>query len=307
MTRPTRENPAGRAYLDLQNRARRERRGTQELLTLYVVERWLARLSRSNRADDFILKGGMLLAAYGRRRPTVDADALARNMKGDESVVAARVAEIAGLPDPDDGVEFLPHTVTTRLIRDDSLYAGVRVTMEAKISTASVKLRLDINFGDPVTPDPRVIELPALRPGVEPVRVLGYPIETVLAEKLTTAVTLGPANTRIRDYIDIYTLTTTWELERKAVRQALVATAAFRGTILRPLSEVVSNLVGLRSGAYVAYRLNLGQHGAHLPGEFSEVVETVVAFSDPVLVEWPAVGSWDPTLRVWSKGARSRP
>ncbi|HEY0475651.1 MAG TPA: nucleotidyl transferase AbiEii/AbiGii toxin family protein [Kribbella sp.] len=275
------------------------------MLTLYVVERWLARLSRSNRADDFVLKGGMLLAAYGRRRPTVDADALARNMPRDESTVAARIAEIAAIADPDDGVEFLPGTVATRLIRDDSLYAGVRVTMEARISTASVKLRLDINFGDPVTPAPQVVELPALRPGVESVRVLGYPIETVLAEKLTTAVTLGPANTRIRDYIDIYTLTTTWKLEHVVVRKAVVATAAFRGTVLRPLSEVVSDLIDLRSPAYGAYRLNLGEHGLHLPGEFSEVVRTVVAFGDPVLIEQPAVGSWDPTLRLWSKMAGS--
>lgn len=83
----------GRAYLDLQNRARREGRGTQELLTPYVVERWLARLAGSRYAEDFVLKGGMLLAAFGRRRPTVDADTLARNIANDSAVVAAPVAE----------------------------------------------------------------------------------------------------------------------------------------------------------------------------------------------------------------------
>jgi hypothetical protein len=71
------------------------------------------------------------------------------------------------------------------------------------------------------------------------------------------------------------------------------------------LSEVVSDLIDLRSPAYGAYRLNLGEHGAHLPGEFSEVVGTVVAFGDPVLIAQPAVGSWDPTLRLWSKTAGS--
>jgi hypothetical protein len=60
MIRPTRGTAAGRAYLDLQNRARAERRGTQELLTLYVAERWLARLSLSPYVDQFVLKGGML-------------------------------------------------------------------------------------------------------------------------------------------------------------------------------------------------------------------------------------------------------
>ena len=149
MSRRTRESAAGRAYLDLQNQARRQKRGTQELLTMYIVERWLSRMSRSPYAEDFILKGGMLLASFGTRRPTVDADALARNMASDEETVARRVADIAAIEDPDDGVEFLPDTATTAVIRDDALYSGVRVTMTARLATAQVKLRLDINFGDP--------------------------------------------------------------------------------------------------------------------------------------------------------------
>lgn len=94
MSRPTRASSAGRAYLDLQNRARREKRGTQELLTMYVVERWLARLARSPYVEDIVLKGGMLLASFGTRRPTVDADALARNMASD--VITREALEFLG-------------------------------------------------------------------------------------------------------------------------------------------------------------------------------------------------------------------
>lgn len=75
--------------------------------------------------------------------------------------------------------------------------------MDSRIATAAVRFRLDVNFGDPVTPAPRMVELPSLRHDAAPVRVLGYPIETVLAEKLTTAILLGEANTRVRDYADI--------------------------------------------------------------------------------------------------------
>lgn len=235
MNRPTRETAPGRAYLDLQNRARRERRGTQELLTMYVIERWLARLSRSRYVTDFILKGGMLLAAFGTRRPTVDADALARNMPADQETVRQRVTEIASIDDPDDGVEFLTGTAATAVIRQDALYSGVRVTMTARIATAQIKLRLDINFGDPVTPGPQLIDLPALRPGTEAIRILGYPIETVLAEKLATAIELGPASTRVRDYADICVLAGGQTLSRAAMRAALDATAAFRGMTIRPL------------------------------------------------------------------------
>jgi hypothetical protein len=138
---------------------------------MYIVERWLSRMSRSPYAEDFILKGGMLLASFGTRRPTVDADAdaLARNMASDQETVARRVAEIAAIEDPDDGVEFLPGTATTAVIRDAVLYSGVRVTMTAQLATAQVKLRLDINFGDPVTPAPRTVGLPSLRPDAPPI------------------------------------------------------------------------------------------------------------------------------------------
>jgi hypothetical protein len=183
MTRPSRSDPAGRALLDLQNTARREHRVTGELMTMYVVERWLARLTRSPYADDFVLKGGLLLAGLGARRPTTDADALARNMAADEATVTARVVEIASIPLPEDGVEFDVSTVRVQQIRQESQYAGTRVRMWAAIATARIRLSLDLNFGDPVTPDPQRIELPSVRSGTEPVRVLGYPIETVLAEK----------------------------------------------------------------------------------------------------------------------------
>jgi Nucleotidyl transferase AbiEii toxin, Type IV TA system len=214
MKRPTRATAAGQAYLDLQNRARAEGRATQELLTLYVVERWLARLSMSPYADQFIMKGGMLLAAYDARRPTADLDALAHAVSNDQAAVMARVIEIAHqtLAD-DDGVEYRADTVSSRIIRDEALYSGVRIAMDCAIATAVVKFRLDVNFGDPVTPAPRHLSLPSLQPGMPPVRVLGYPIETVLAEKITTAIGLGPANTRVRDYADIYTLTRNWPVD----------------------------------------------------------------------------------------------
>lgn len=303
MNRPTRNTAAGRAYLDLQNRARRERRGTQELLTMYVVERWLARLSRSPYAADLILKGGMLLAAFGNRRPTVDVDALARNMAADQDAVARRVVEIAALADPDDGVEFLTDTVSTTVICDDALYSGVRVVMRVRIAAAQVKLRLDINFGDPVTPAPLMVELPALRPGVEPVHLLGYPVETVLAEKLATAIELGPANTRVRDYADIYVLTGAHVLDRSVVREALDATAAFRGTRMRSLSEAIGNLAVLRSTAYAAYCRNLGPNADGLPERFDQVVTTVVAFADSVINASGGGDRWNPRTRRWEEAA----
>jgi len=90
MTRPTRATSGGRAYLDLQNLARREKRSTQELLVLYVLERFLARLSIGEHREKFVLKGGMLLAALSARRPTVDADLLATHLSNETDEVLPR-------------------------------------------------------------------------------------------------------------------------------------------------------------------------------------------------------------------------
>jgi hypothetical protein len=301
--RPTRRSSAGRAYLDLQNLARREGRGTQVLLTMYVVERWLARLSQSTYADQVVLKGGMLLAAFGLRRATADADALMRGIAADEEAVLAAVVEIARHPIPEDGVEFRTETATARTIRDDGLYPGVRVAMVAGIATAAVRFRIDVNIGDPITPAPQTIDLPTLRSTDSPIPILGYPIETVLAEKIATAMSLGPANTRVRDYSDIFSLIRRYDIEHEAARAALLATTKFRGTTIAPLSSAIDDLVEVRQSSYSAYRTNLGPEGMRLPAKFAEVVAAVTTFADPLVEPESAETVWRADQQAWTRPA----
>jgi Nucleotidyl transferase AbiEii toxin, Type IV TA system len=300
MSRPTRAAAGGRAYLDLQNLARRDRRSTQELLVLYVLERFLARLAISRHREKFVLKGGMLLAALSARRPTVDADLLATHLSNETDEVLTRVVEITSTPmSPDDGVAFRSDTAKARIIREGDLYSGVRVTMTATVAEAAVKLQLDINFGDPVTPAPATITYPRLRDGLPPVQILGYPLATVLAEKLTTAIELGAGNSRIRDYADVWTLTGLHPLGAAGVRQALHTTAAHRGITLRPLRDVVADLASARAAAYTTYRRRLGQDAGQLPESLATVIDDVIAFADP-LVHDDAAKDWDPHLRTWT-------
>lgn len=241
----------------------------------------------------------MLLAALGGRRPTVDADTLARNLSADHASVTDRVAEIAALADPEDRVEFLLDTIKASTIRDDALYAGVRVVIAARLGTASVKLRLDINFGDPVTPDPQLVELPSIRPDSQPIQLLGYPIETVLAEKLATAIDLGAASTRVRDWADIYTVTGGHSVGFQTMREALRTTAQFRGTTLVPLATAIGRLIELRSPAYTVYRASLGASGQHLPDQFDDVVHAATVFSDPLVEDGGPERRWSPDERAW--------
>lgn len=265
---------------------------------MYVAERWLARLSASPYADDFVLKGGMLLAALGRRRPTVDADTLARNLAHDTDAVAQRVAEIAAIS-LDDGVEFHTDTVTTRAIRDEARYGGLRITMGAAMATARLKLQLDCNFGDPVTPSPRPVDIPTLHSGAPAIKVWGYPVETVIAEKFVTAIDLGEANTRVRDFADLHSLLTLHRLAYVVMHDAVTATSQFRGVTLDSPRSAFAHLVDERARTYTAYRSSLGSMGTRLPPDFGEVVELVERFGAP-LVQNTGAGSWDPVKCRWS-------
>jgi len=212
----------------------------------------------------------------------------------------ASLGDLDGVDDLGDGVEFLPETISTSVIRDSAAYSGVRVTMGARLATAQVKLRLDINFGDPVTPAPQTVAIPALRPGFDPIRVLGYPLETVLAEKLVTALELRQANTRVRDFVDIYLLTGTQAVNCGTLRQALNETAAFRSVQLTPLADATRSLGSVRASNYAAFRRGLGAVAAALLEQFSDTIAAAVAFIDPVIDGLDDEAEWDASSRRWT-------
>ena len=153
MTAPTRATPTGRAYLDLRAKARSDRRPVDELLQLYILESFLARLAESRFADQLVLKGGVLLAAFGERRPTRDIDLQAEALDNDAGNVRAVICEVAARS-LDDGVVFDVDGATAAVIRDEDAYSGVRVTMEAELATARPRFHVDVNVGDPITPAP---------------------------------------------------------------------------------------------------------------------------------------------------------
>ena len=123
MTAPSRATIAGQAYLDLRRKARQDRRPVDELIQLYVLEGFLARLAQTPFAERFVLKGGVLLAALGERRPTRDIDLQTNTTGGDTGTVLAAMRQIASTSLPD-GVMFDLETATAREIRDEDIYPG---------------------------------------------------------------------------------------------------------------------------------------------------------------------------------------
>ena len=164
MTAPSRATSAGRAYLDLRAKARGDRRPVDELLQLYILESFLARLAESRFADQLVLKGGVLLAAFGERRPTRDVDLQAEALDNDADNVRTVICELANLR-LDDGVAFDVDGATAAVIRDEDAYSGARVTMNAELATARPHVHVDVNVGDRITPAPQELHLPRLLGG----------------------------------------------------------------------------------------------------------------------------------------------
>lgn len=297
MSRVSRGTPEADAYLDLKSRAQREKRTTQELLQLYVLEAFLSRLAASEHRDRFVLKGGVLLAAFDSRRPTRDVDLAGLDLANDAATVLELVRSIVeSSPALDDGVAFMPDAAKAEVIREEDAYSGVRVSMGARLASASLPFHVDVNVGDPIWPAPITVEVPRLRGG-EPIVLAGYPIHMVYAEKIVTAIQRGVANTRWRDFGDIWTLSRRHSVSASDLREAIDAVAGHRGAHVSPLAEVLDGYADLGQARWIAWRRR--SNSDHLPQSFADVLDGVFAFADPVVGSGETTGSWDPQKRQW--------
>jgi predicted nucleotidyltransferase component of viral defense system len=296
MTRPDRTSVAGARYLDLQRKARQSGRPTDELIQLYALECFLDRLTQSAFAKKLVLKGGVLLAALDARRPTRDIDLAASALRNTETEVLAVVREIAGIS-LNDGVEFDPEGAAAEVIRAEADYSGIRVTLDGTLSRATVSLHVDVNVGDPIWPEPQQVSVPRLLDGVLHVR--GYPLEMVLAEKVATAIARGIANTRWRDFVDLYALAMRHPVSGATFRASLDRVVEYRKLTLMPLASVLAGYSELAQARWVAW-LRKQRLESTIPTEFSAVLDFVVAFADPIISRQVTdSGTWHPQQRRW--------
>jgi len=164
-TRPTKASAAGRAFLSVQKEAKAAGRTTAEYLRLYALEGFLLRLANSPHKNTFVLKGGVLLAAYEMRRPTADIDLAAVHTPNEVDEVRRLVTDVAAITLPsglDDGLAFDLDSVTAETIREKDEYSGIRVRLLARLATAREPFHTDVSVGDPIWPAPAEISLPRL-------------------------------------------------------------------------------------------------------------------------------------------------
>lgn len=191
--------------------ARDRREDFQLLLTRYANERLLYRLSMSPHGSRFVLKGAALFTLWTGRphRATRDLDLLGFG-EPTEQHVRSVFEQIIGLDVGDDGVFFDPSSLDVGLIREEQEYGGFRVTLHARVTSAQVRLQVDVGFGDAITPAAAMVDFPPLL-DFPPPRLRAYPRETVVAEKVEAMVQLGLANSRMKDFFDIVVLSRMFE------------------------------------------------------------------------------------------------
>lgn len=298
-------NMAASVRQRLLDKARASKRPFNELLQHYAMERFLYRLSKSEHADRFVLKGALLLRIWDAPtvRPTKDIDLLGRTSNAPEALEAI-IREVCQLTVEDDGLEFDSDRVSGEAIAEEADYAGVRLRFRGKLGTARVMMQVDVGFGDIVTPEPTMVAFPTLLGHDEP-KLLAYPREAVIAEKFQVILYRGVLNSRLRDYYDIWLLSKSYPFSGSKLAEAIKRTCSQRET------PIVERPVGLssefaqdeaRRTQWKAFRRKSKLDQA--PEALSPLVEDVARFLGPIAKAlsqgrgfenaWDPPGPWTP-------------
>ena len=201
------------------------------VLTHYAIERLLYRLAQSRHADRFVLKGAMLLMTWFEEpfRGTRDLDLLGYGDPAPEAVLDV-FREVLDEKQPD-GVVFDTGAARVSRIREENEYGGLRIRATADIAGARIAVNVDVGFGDATEPPAEWLDYPVLLEMPAP-RLRGYARETVVAEKFQAMVDLGMANSRMKDYYDLWIISQAFEIDRLRLATAISATFARRGTAI---------------------------------------------------------------------------
>lgn len=299
MTRDISASVRGR----LENLARKSGRPLQELMQYFVIERFLFRLSKSKHSDRFVLKGALMFTVWGtaQSRATRDIDLLARTDNSVEAISGMMVEVCQQSVEPD-GVTFPIDSVQGTIIKEDAEYSGVRVSFVAMIQNARLPMQIDIGFGDVVYPVAISVNYPTMLDFESP-RLVGYPKESVIAEKFEAMVKLGQLNSRMKDFFDIYTLANQFGFDAEVVCIAIQKTFANRGTLLQVEPFVFSSQFAenptkqLQWSAFVR-KSKLGDQPRAFSDVIQEIREFLLPLVDAILTEqkleaiWNSGGPW---------------
>ncbi len=261
------------------------------VLTHYTIERLLYRLAQSRHADRFVLKGAMLLMTWFNEpfRGTRDLDLLGYGDPAPNALLDI-FKEVLGQEQPD-GVVFDAGTARISRIREENEFGGLRMRATADIAGARIAINVDVAFGDATEPLAEWLDYPVLLDMPAP-RLRGYARETVVAEKFEAMVDLGMANSRMKDYYDLWVISQALETDRSRLARAISATFERRDTTIPEevpdgLSQAFAEDAGKRQ-QWERFRRDLELD----PGPLDLVIDTLKAVLMPAAADArAAIGS----------------
>jgi Nucleotidyl transferase AbiEii toxin, Type IV TA system len=271
-------------------------------LTRFMSERLLYRLSISEYSDLFLLKGALLFDLWFDvpYRPTRDIDFLGFG-SSELSQLHKTFQEICKI-EVEDGVKLDSESVRVSEIRKEVAYAGVRVSLTGFLDTARISIQIDVGFGDAVTPKPDNAEFPVILSEFKAPKIRAYPRYTVVAEKTETILSLGIANSRMKDYFDLWILSQFAEFDGVLLTEALGQTCRRRKThIPNDLPLGLSEVFSEDRSKAVQWSAFIKRNKLSTP-ELKEVVSMLRSFlvpplkashsEEPFVLFWKSDSSW---------------
>jgi len=273
------------------------------LLNLYIIERLLYRLSKSDYADKFVLKGGLLLYIIleYKARTTKDIDMLARQLNNsleNLEIIFRNICSISA----EDAIDFDLSTLKVERIKEDADYEGVRVRITAYLDRTKKVLQIDIGFGDIIVPDTIKIEYPSLLEMEKPI-IKAYSLESVIAEKFQAMIYLSEANSRMKDFYDIYSLSQLYNFDGTILKEAIESTFIHRETYM-PESPTVFNK-SFKESVEKKQQWNAFKKRIAINNDldYEETISSIRSFLEPIyyaiIHKEDFVKSWDAKEYIW--------
>ena len=225
------KNRADSIRARLLNLAKKERIDFQLIIIRFLHERLLYRISVSDYSQQLILKGGAFIYAVQgiKSRPTIDVDLLGTQISNDIETLCGVFRQICTI-ESEDEVAFNPKSVVGELITQQDKYNGVRLYIDATYHTVKQRIQIDGVFGDIVIPVAQELEYPILLDEMQIPVIQAYSTETVIAEKFQAMIELSVANSRMKDFYDVYNLLTDNKFDNETLEEAIKVTFVNRGT-----------------------------------------------------------------------------
>lgn len=218
----------------IRNLAKNNNLSSQEVLQMFLFERFLERLSKSKYKSNFVIKGGFLVSSMigVKNRTTMDMDSTIKGIPLNEDNLMKVVDSIINI-DIDDGIEFEIKDIS--YIREDDEYENFRVSLIANIGKTKNPMKLDLTTGDVITPSEIEYSYPCIF-NENDIRVFAYPIETIIAEKYESIIKRNITTTRMRDFYDLYAL---YNLKKNEIDMDILKTAIIRTSSRRESLETI--------------------------------------------------------------------